>query len=164
MTIYIYLFIYFISYVLAKPLVSDESEARDYKGFQVITAFPNTEEQLLAVNLIKTNMTEECDLDWWSGPSTQGLPVSVLVPPVCVENITNSLDVVGMEFNVTLDDLQDTILMERQYRSIVLSRKIGFSDNWVRNVYHNLAEIRERVDWLANTHHNLSKIVTFSSA
>ena len=157
MNIYIYLFVYFIASALTKPLFSDDEEAdenevQDYKGFQVITAVPNTEEQLLAVNLIKTNMTEECDLDWWSGPSTQGLPVSVMVPPPCVDNITNSLDRSGMEYNVTLEDLQDTILRERQYRSIVLSRKIGFSDNWVRNVYHNLAEIRERVDWLVAAH------------
>ena len=160
MNIYFYLFAYFLASVLAKPLVSEdeengEAETRDYKGFQVITAVPNTEEQLRTVNLIKTNLTAECDLDWWSGPSTQGLPVSVLVPPGCVDNITQSLDRAGMEFTVTLEDLQDTILRERQYRSIVMSRKIGFSDNWVRNVYHNLAEIRERVDWLVRAHPDL---------
>ena len=53
-------------------------------------------------------------------------------------------------------------MQERTYRWLTLLQKAG--DNWAPDVYHNLAEIRERVDWLANTHHNLSKIVTFSSA
>ena len=53
-------------------------------------------------------------------------------------------------------------VQERTYRWLTLLQKAG--DNWAPDVYHNLAEIRERVDWLANTHHNLSKIVAFSSA
>jgi len=157
MNIYFYLLCYFVFSAIAKPLASNEEkgdkESRDYDGFQVITSVPDTEDQLLAVTHIKTNMTEECDLDWWSGPSSPGLPVSVLVPPACVDTIVTSLTMAGMEFNITLEDLQDTINKERQYRWTVMTRR--WNENWVRSVYHNLAEIRERTDWLVSAHPSL---------
>ena len=130
-----------------------EKFKKEYVGCKVITAVPENQDDVDLIVEIK-DMYADCDLDWWDEPSHPGIPVSFMVPPACQENIANNLTVAGVNYNITVADLQQLINEEKNYRIILMDQKDGYN-GWM-NVYHNLAEIRERIDWLVSTHSNLS--------
>ena len=156
--LYLFFYLFYTSAALEDHENSTEKYQRDYVGCKVITALPRNQDDVDLIVEIK-DMYEDCDLDWWNEPSQPGVAVSVLVPPACQENIANNLTVAGLSYNVTVGDLQQLINEEKRYRFIVMDQKDGYN-GWM-NVYHNLAEIRERIDWLASTHSHLSKIFSF---
>merc|ERR1712117_177812 len=59
----------------------------------------------------------------------------------------------GLSYNVTVQDLEEMIFQEKAYRwESMLQRK---GDSWAPDIYHNLEEIRERMDWLVSSYPSL---------
>ena len=75
-----------------------------------------------------------------------------------METMEERYNSAGLQYNVTVEDLQEIIVEEKRYRYVttLLHRQLG--SNWVPDVYHNLEEIRERIDFLVATHSDYSKL------
>ena len=122
----------------------------DYSGWGVVTVTPETAEQVEQV--VAARQQVHCGLDWWDEPGKLNLSVSVLSPPGCRAELERSL--AGIPSNLTIADLSSVIREERQYRMLVMLHKAA--EDWTGEVYHNLAEIRARVDWLVNAYPRLA--------
>ena len=157
MNIYIYLLFYLTLRTQCLPLESDDNvgfSTTNYTGYKVVTCLPATLTQVQGLKSVQEEMesVEECSLDWWSDPSHPNISVSVMVPPDCLSLISDGLERAGLVFSVSEEDLQEMIRKERAFRWETLMQRDWSQDNWNTDVYHNLDEIRERVDQLANTH------------
>jgi len=95
----------------------------------------------------------ECHMDWWEQPSKPGVAVSVSVAPGCLDRVEEDVQHAGMEFNVTIVDLEALIKEEANYRSLVLLNR--GAEDWTPEIYHNLMEIEDRVSWLVKTYSHL---------
>ena len=152
----LYLFFYLLYLITASENNEKvtEKQKKEYIDCKVITALPENQDDVDLIVEIK-DMYEDCDLDWWDEPSHPGIAVSFMVPPTCQQNIANNLTEARVNYNITVQDLQQLINEEKNYRIILMDQKDGYN-GWM-NVYHNLAEIIERINWLVLTHSDLSK-------
>merc|ERR1719471_837995 len=102
-----------------------------------MSSLPMNQEEVDTLNNIMENMTD-CDLDWWAEPYKPEIAVTVLVPPSCMDTMEERYNSAGLQYNVTVEDLQEIIVEEKRYRYVttLLHRQLG--SNWVPDVYHNL--------------------------
>jgi len=125
-----------------------------YRGYQVLSITPDTEDQVSWLVTMKENSsTTECDTDWWSEPSKPGVSVAVSIAPDCLAGVEEMVKETGMEYNVTITDLEELIDEEKSYRFLVLLHKAA--EDWTPEIYHNLREIERRLDWLVSTYSDL---------
>merc|ERR1719369_102061 len=83
---------------LALPKDNKTEERTEYAGFQVLTLNPETEEQASLLTKLKGEGKECEGLDLWSETEVTrpGAPVTVSVPPACVNTLEESLSEAGM--------------------------------------------------------------------
>merc|ERR1712055_208031 len=61
----------------------------------------------------------------------------------------------GIEYNVTIHDLEQLIREERKYRYYIHNDYIHSFQEWSPEIYHNLEEIEGRLESLLSQHSNL---------
>merc|ERR1719228_1582904 len=128
--------------------------AGQYRGYQVLSITPNTLDHVAWLLDMKENSSStECDTDWWSEPSKPGVSVAVSIAPECVDSVEETVKKTGMEYNVTITDLEELIDEEKNHRILVLIQKAA--EDWTPDIYHNLQEIEKRKDWLVSTYSHL---------
>ena len=125
-----------------------------YRGYQVLSITPDTADQVSWLATMKDNSSNtECNTDWWSEPSKPGVSVAVSIAPECLDSIEDLVKETGMDYNVTIVDLENLIEEEKSYRFLVLLHKAA--EDWTPEIYHNLREIERRTDWLVSTYSHL---------
>ena len=154
MILYIITWLPILTYVQCLPATGPSN----YRGYQVLVITPDNEDQVSWLVDMKEKSSTDwwsdwCDTDWWSEPSKPGVSVAVSIAPRCVEIVEKLVKNTGMEYNVTIDDLEDLIDEEKSYRSLVLLHKAA--EDWTPEIYHNLQEIERRKEWLASTYSHL---------
>lgn len=150
----IILFIPILASVQCLPGGTHSPSVFQYSGYQVLSITPDTEDQVAWLTDIRKNSSHvSCHLDWWSEPSKPGVSVAVSIAPECLESIEQEVRETGMEYNVTITDLEKLIEEEESYRFLVLLHKAA--EDWTPEVYHNLNEIERRIDWLVTTYSHL---------
>ena len=132
-----------------------EEGVQTYSGYKVLRAVPYSSDKVTELRRIQENMTG-CALDWWNDPSRPNVSVSVLVPPNCLDSLTTDLTSSGLDYDVTVEDLKTMIDDEEDYRYWALLHKA--TDNWSKEIYHNLEEIKARMSWTVNKFPDLGKI------
>ena len=78
----------------------------------------------------------------------------VSVPPHCHSEMERLVKREGIEYNVTIHDLEQLIREERKYRYYIHSFH-WHSQEWSPEIYHNLEEIEGRLESLLSQHSNL---------
>ena len=134
----------------------DVEEEAKYTGYKVLAVTPNTEQELAWLVQLKLNANINCTLDWWNEPSLPTVPVALAVNPACLDLVSGELQSQGLNYNITIPDLEHLITEERNYR--FLSQLYRDPYDWSEDVYHNLEEINERVAWLVETYSEILSI------
>ena len=76
------------------------------------------------------------------------------MPPHCHSEMERLVKEEGIEYNVTIHDLEQLIREERKYRYYIHSFH-WHSQEWSPEIYHNLEEIEDRLESLLSQHSSL---------
>ncbi|VTJ69600.1 Hypothetical predicted protein [Marmota monax] len=97
-------------------------------------------------------------LNFWSSPSTLGRPVDVLVPSISLQPVKSFLKSQGLEYSVTIDDLQ--ALLDNEDEEMQYNEGQERSNNTFNyGAYHTLEAIYQEMDNIATDFPDLASRV-----
>lgn len=102
--------------------------------------------------------SDHLKLNLWKSPSTLGLPVDVLVPSASLQPVTVFLQSQGLDYSVTIDDLQALLDEEREEMRHNEEQERSNS-NFNYGAYHSLEAIYQEMDSIAGDFPDLASRV-----
>ncbi|KFO29346.1 Carboxypeptidase A4 [Fukomys damarensis] len=97
-------------------------------------------------------------LNFWKSPSTFSRPVDVLVPSVSLQSVKSFLKTQGLEYSVTIDDLQDLLDIEDEEMQLNEGQERS-DNNFNYGAYHSLEAIYHEMDSIATDFPDLASRV-----
>ncbi|XP_035698290.1 carboxypeptidase A2-like [Branchiostoma floridae] len=127
--------------------------ARRFDGEQVLRIHPEHEGHL--EKLVRLERSER-SLDFWKGPTSLSRPVDVRVPKDLLKKVKTMLENTGMKYTVMVNDLQQSISMERSRHT----RSAGFNFD----DYNTYDEIVDQLEDFAESYPNLTSVFSIGAS
>ncbi|XP_072943949.1 carboxypeptidase A2-like [Epargyreus clarus] len=132
---------------------------KNYKGYQLLRAFPDTQWKIRALLELQED-SEGSGLLWWTAPSLNG-STDLLVPPDLLVDVKDHLKSSMIEFDVIIWDLQKAITYENPRLSkkqrLELEQLRGHPMTWRR--YHRYADVLRYLEYLQHSYTDVVELV-----
>ncbi|XP_052494881.1 carboxypeptidase A4-like [Budorcas taxicolor] len=127
-----------------------------FSGHQVFRINVRNEDEISKLNQLMNS--DNLKLDLWKSPSTLGHPADVLVPSFSLREVKSFLEDHGLEYSVTVEDLQT--VLDSEDRKLQRSVRQELSSNCFNyGAYHTLEAIHKEMDFIVKSYPRLVSAV-----
>ncbi|XP_069443067.1 carboxypeptidase A4 isoform X3 [Ovis canadensis] len=127
-----------------------------FSGHQVFRINVRNEDEISKLNQLMNS--DNLKLDLWKSPSTLGHPADVLVPSFSLREVKSFLEDHGLEYAVTVEDLQT--VLDSEDRKLQRNVRQELSSNCFNyGAYHTLEAIHKEMDFIVKSYPRLVSAV-----